>query len=55
MIRFVQGLFHQADLRFGNSADTQCACLELVLVSFTPVKSPGKWLSTDNYIVFKQV
>ena len=51
MIRFVQGLFHQADLRFGNSADTQCACLELVSVSFTPMKSPGKWLDVEIFKV----
>ena len=54
MIKFVQGSFHQADLRFGNSAGTQCACCGLVSVSFTFVKKiPGKWLSTDYYIVFK--
>ena len=53
MIKFVQGSCHQADLRIGNSAGTQYACCGLVSVSFTLVKSPGIWLSTDYYIVFK--
>ena len=54
MKKSVQGTFHQADLRFGNSAGTQCACCGLVSVSFTLVKSPGKWLSTDlHFIVVK--
>ena len=54
MIKSVQGSFHQADLRFGNSAGTQCACCGLVSVTFTLVKSPGKWISTDlDFIVVK--
>ena len=42
MIKFVQGSFHQADLRFGNSAGTQCACCGLVSVSFTLVKRESR-------------
>ena len=50
----MQGSFHQADLRFGNSAGTQCTCCALVSACFTLVKSPGKWLSTDlDFIIVK--
>ena len=55
MIKSVQGSFHQADLRFGNSNGTQCACCGLVSVSFTLVKSPGKWLITDLDFIVEQM
>ena len=47
-------MLFQGDPKFGISAGSQCTCCALVSVSFSLVKSPGKWIFSDlDFIVDK--
>ena len=58
----VLGSFHQAHMKFGDAAGTQCSCRSLYAICFSIIKKVSAWKSWDlNYIldhgdvVFKMV
>ena len=52
LLASVQGSFNQSVFRFGNSSGKQCTCCSLFSITFTLVKKPGYWTTSDlDFIV----
>ena len=48
------GSFHQADIRFGETAGTQCLCNSLLSISWSLVRRVALWSSVDlDFILIK--
>ena len=43
----VQGSFHQGDVKFGDTAGKQCACITLFSIAWSKIRRVGLWTSGD--------
>ena len=54
IFKFVKASFHQANIMFGYTAGTQCACNVLFSLCWSKIKSVCFWNTTDlDYILIK--
>ena len=47
ILKITQGSFHQADIKFGETAGRQCACNTLFSIAWSAIRRAGLWNTTD--------